>query len=472
MTPSSVEQNQKDLMINAPSWTSEVRQDTGSILRKGYLYIFGTLMIFCLWAIFMPLSSAVIANGRIIAAGQNKLLQHPTGGVVSSILAKDGDRLEKGQIVLEIAPEVTKAELARLQARFSLLTAQKARFEAEKAQHLQAQKKATIAKQPPLPRPKPDPNIKPEPAQAIASAPSNPLASSTPVELEQMAEFEARMARFTSELASLNNQYAALQSEYAGLAPQIENQKQLVGLQQAELDKVRPLVKERYISKRRMLEIESGLLGAQSRLNALKAQEGSTQARMEEIQSRIAQLKSSRIEEYSRELTSIHTELSSISEEIKAAEKAVFYTKVRAPVAGILTKLAAHTEGGVLRPGETIGEIVPVQSNFLVEARIAPQDVASVQVGQPAEIVITAFNRRLIDPYPAEVQYVAADSTLDEQTGEPYFSVRLGFDTTNSEQPIQAGMFAESYIQLGSRSFFGYLMKPLADSFQKAFQER
>jgi multidrug efflux pump subunit AcrA (membrane-fusion protein) len=107
------------------------------------------------------------------------------------------------------------------------------------------------------------------------------------------------------------------------------------------------------------------------------------------------------------------------------------------------------------------------------EARIQPKDVASIEVGQEAEIVVSSFNRRLIDPFEATVDYVAADSQMDQLTGESYFAVRLSFDDAGKLQSsITPGMPAESYIQLGSRSFVGYLFKPLSDSFRKAFQER
>ncbi|MCT4656638.1 MAG: HlyD family type I secretion periplasmic adaptor subunit [Cohaesibacter sp.] len=462
---------------SAKTWTEDVAQDTSGITRTGYAYIVGALLVFLLWGMFMPLSSAVVANGRVIAAGQNKLLQHPTGGVVRKIHAQDGTELTKGALVIEIDPEDARAELAQLKARHALFSAQKARFEAEKSQQAnteQSQYSPGLRGTIPLPRPKALRTIS---TAAQTSLPkidqAEPSAAHTLIAREQQAELDARLARFNSELSSLNNQFEALRSEKSGLGPQIRNQKQLVALQNEELKKVRPLAKERYISKRRLLEIESNVLSAQSRLDALIAQEGATTARMAEIQDRINQLNSSRTEEYSRELATLHSELAAISEQIKAAEKAVSYTQIRAPVDGVLAKLAVHTQGGVIRPGETIGEIVPSKASYLVEARIAPQDVASVEVGHKAELVITAFNRRLTDPFDGRVSYVAADSTIDEQTGEPYFAVRLAFnDVTGFEQAIQSGMFAEAYIQLGARSFFGYLMKPITDSFRKAFQER
>ena len=450
-------------------WSRNVQQDSADLMKKGGRYSLVVLGLFGLWAGLVPLSSSVVATGRVMAASQNKLLQHPTDGVVRAIAVADGADLKAGDVVIEIDPEASRAELASLKSRFDLLSAQKARFEAEQS-NLSAietlPKPSGIAEG--VPRPKPGVDAAKKPALSFGNDSLRPALA-----LEQQGELQARLERFRSELSSLQNQIRALESEHQGYLSQIATQKEQVALQKEQLEKVRPLVAQKYFSKVRFTQMEVASLEAASRLTQLEASARSSKARIAEVEDRVAQLLASRREEFASELAKLDAELRGLSEQIKAAEKALSYTQLRAPSDGTLVKLVANTVGGVIKPGEIVGEIVPADGGVMVEARIPPADVASVSVGQQARIVVTAFNRRLIDPFEATVTYVAADSSVDKITGEQYFAVRLAFDKPgDSHQQILPGMGAESYIQLGSRTFLGYVMKPINDSFRKAFQER
>ena len=450
-------------------WSSKVKQDTSGLVRKGALYCLAVLVAFFLWATFMPIASSVVATGQVVAAAQNKLLQHPSGGVVRKIVAENGTRLKAGDVVLEIDPEVSRADLTKLKSRRDLLQAQKQRFEAERQNILRLtgeEELVITAANDGLPKPKPQPD------QIVAStAPAEPVSDESHLVLE--TEFQARMERFLSEVSSLENQAKALRSEKAGLIPQIENQQALVSLKKKQLEKVRPLVAQKYFSHVRFAEMEAEHLDAESRLMHLVSSNRAIGARIEEVNDKIVQLSSSRKEEYARELATLDAELTGLSEQIKAAEKAVAYTQIRAPSDGVLVKLNANTVGGVIKPGEVIGEIVPASGGIKVEARVPLADIANVHMEQPAKIVVSAFNRRLVDPFEATVDYVAADASIDEMTGERFFSVRLTFENAEEHAKlILPGMAAESYIELGSRSFLGYVMKPISDSFRRAFQER
>lgn len=441
----------------AKSWKDEVDSDTHAITKSGYTYIGGAVGVFLAWAFLFPMASAVVTTGKITSLGQNKILQHPTGGVVRKIYGHDGQMLAKGETVLEIDPEASHAQLAQLVARETLLLAQKARLEAEKinSNNLQQPKLVSIS--------------------GIALRGGTPLAieSKNRIWQEQQSELLSRNQRHSGERSVLENQLKTLQSEFSGLSRQINHQQEQIGIIKVRHAKMEPLAASGYVAKSDIWNIETQGLDASARLASFQAQQNSLRTRMAEVRDQIRVLVSRKSQDNSHQYSDIVSELSGISEQIKAAQKAVTYTSIKAPVAGILVKLAAHTIGGVIPAGEPIAEIVPANASTLVEARVAPQDIGAVKIGQSARVVITAFNQRLEDPIEAQISYVAADSSLDEITNAPYFLVRLNMDKDAAGTArVKAGMVAEVYIQTESRTFMSYVMKPVSDSFTKAFQER
>lgn len=437
-------------------WKKSVARDTGGLARGGYIAFAVALGIFVLWAAAFPLSSAVVAQGELVATGQNKLLQHRTGGVVRSIAVRNGDQLAEDDLVIAIEPIEAAAELKRLRAAQNLLLAKRARLEAESPSDKLAGNLAG--------------------SNGLRGAIVPVSASGREVNrifAEQETEMIAREAQFQSEISALRNQLENLQSERTGIASRVGNQVRLSELLADQEQRMIPLAEAGYIAKVKLWEVQSRKLETDSRLADLEARLGSLSAREAEISDRIATLDSGKSADDAKELSSVLAELAAISGELEAAEEAVSDTEIRAPVAGRLTNLTANTVGGVIRPGETIGEIVPVSEPYHVEARIAPADIGAVNPGQDAQIIITALNRRLDDPLSAQVSYIAADSVTDENTGEIFFPVHLVFNGSTDNLPaLQSGMIAETYIEVEGRTFFAYALEPLSDSFRRAFRER
>lgn len=446
----------------ADNWKNNVAYDTGLISRKGYFLVASTLGVFLVWSILFPLSSAVVSSGKIISLGQNKLLQHPTGGVVRKINAIDGDKLVKGDLILEIDPSVAKAELAQLEARQRLLLAQQTRLDSDKknVNGFKINKALQLFE------------------LRGSNDQSNDISLQTTgslntVFIEQQDEYNATSSRFRSELSALENQLKKLSQERDGVELQIVKQSKKNEILRMQLAKLKPLAASGYVAKTRMWDLEARVLEAQSLFASLVARTNSLHSSMNETRDRISIHQSQKKQDNAKELSNVLTELASINQQLDAAKKAVEYSHVKAPVSGTLVKLQTHTIGGVVEAGMSIAEIVPDGQPLLVETRIAPQDIGEINIGQEVDIVITAFNRRVVEPLEGLVKYVAADSSVDKTTGETYFTVRAEFtgrpDLTSS---IKTGMQSEVYIQTGSRSFLSYLSAPIMESLRKSFNER
>lgn len=449
-------------------WQSAVRTGDKDIVSSGIRWVGLACAVFVLWGLFFPLSSAVVAPGTLISKGRNQLLQHPIGGVVEDIMASNGDVLDEGSPIIRIDPSAANAQLAKLEARHALLEAQKQRLAALRNIGDNGYQTAKI-----------DLASLRGAANPVSPASATPRwrmgsASAGSIQDEQLAAFDASLRQSESEISALRNRRAGQADELAGLNLQIDAKTGKLALLKNDLVNIEPLVKQGYISQTRFNEKRAVVMEETGQLAALNARASTLKAQIAETGDSLETLIARKNAENAEELSGVFAELAAVQKEIDAARVALKQTVVRAPAKGILVKFQANTVGGVLEGGTAFGEIVPITGDVVVEARVSPQDISAIRVGQQTEVIITAFKRGQADPLPGAVTYAAADSKLDEFTGEPFFEVLIALDNTpeRARLTVQPGMLTDVYIQTGHRSFFGYLFQPVTDSFLRAFRER
>lgn len=444
-----------------PNWQEGLPVGNKQVASRGLIFIFGFLAIFFAWAFLFPISSAVVATGKMVSAGSNKLVQHPQGGVVQKIYASDGDLVTQGQPLLLIDPSVSRAELTRLTARQRLLTALQTRLNSERG----GQGFANTVEVSGL-------NLRG--AQSNAGEAAEKAVQDELLE-EQRREFDAGRKRLAAEKDAATSLIESLKDERSGLEARLAGARSALASTREELARVRPLANDGFLPKARMWELERRGLEEATTATNLEASIDSTGQRIAEAEARLAQLEQADEEKRAEELTRVTGELAEISDQIEAARTAFEGAEIRAPVTGTLTKMAANTEGGVVRAGDTIAEIVPKDAVLITEFRVPLQSIKSVKVGQTARVVVTAFNRRTYDPIQAEVTYVSADSEMDEATQEQFFIARARLkenpEKNNGLAEIQAGMTTEVYALVEPRVFMDYVLQPIRDSFSKAFRE-
>lgn len=446
------------------SWQDDVPTGQGSVVKKGLLFVFGFLALFGAWALLSPIASAVVAGGKIISGGQNKLIQHPTGGVVRDIMVTDGETVKAGQVLAVLDPSANQAELSRLLARQATLNALKARYEAENSGLELVAEEAT-----------PQSNgLQLRGGQQIAVA-EEPSDETRQILAEQKREFAAGRKRLLAQINAIEYQIETLRDQRTGLEARLAGARKLLQFSQREISKIKPLADQGYLAKSRLWDAEKTQLEQLTEAENLQSEIAATNQRIAEAEANLAQLEEADRETRSEELTRVIGELAEIRDQIVAARTAVDLTTLKAPVDGTIVKMEANTEGGVVAPGQTIAEVVPAGVELVSEFRVPLEKAKHVKVGQKARITVTAFNRRTYDPIDGEVTYMAADSTVDEQTGENFFLARAKLvpnpDKNNGVDEISAGMATEVYVLASSRSFASYVVQPIVDSFSKAFRE-
>jgi HlyD family secretion protein len=403
------------------------------------------------WAAATSIAGALIAPGSIVVDTSAKKIQHPTGGVVGEIAVSNGKQVVAGDLLVRLDETMTRANLQIVSKTLDELTARRARLRAE--------------------RDGVDEVVWPE-----AFAQRREDAAVMELMGDEQRLFDLRRTTRVGQKRQLRERIAQLNEEAAGIvAQQAAKSKELV-LVENELAGVRELWDKKLIQMARLTALEreaARLDGERAQLIATAAQ---SRGKVSEIELQITQIDRELASEVGRELREIDGKASEYAERKIAAEDQLRRIEIRAPIAGTVHELSVHTVGGVIGPGEQLMLIVPTSDELTVEARVAPQDIDQVRIGQLASLRFSAFNQRTTPEIDGVVSRVSADVTLEQRTGISYYTVRISIDPQQfarlGDVRLVPGMPVESFIKTGDRTVASYLVKPLADQVARAFRER
>lgn len=406
---------------------------------------------FGVWAGTAPINSAIIASGKFIATGQNKIIQHLEGGIVDEILVDEGDVVGPGQVLVRLDDMTAKTQVRRLHLRLVRQTTLQARLESERLGRRELHVPAGVTQH----------MSEPEVAEIVDG---------------QRAEFEARRTKMAKEIAILKQRIAGIEKERVGLAAQTKSVVRQEELIARELEQKRGLYKKGLTPWSQVLALEREAAKLEGNRGDLIARDGRAVVRITETEEQIAQLGSKRVEEATKELREVEGEIDDLEERLKKARDDLSRLEVRAPVKGIVVKLSHHTPGGVISPGQEILELLPAEEDLLVEAFVRPDDIDVVQKGNTAQLRLIALKQRVTPMVAGRVTYVSADTIEGKQPGEMFYVARIRPDKDRSAEIKHVrqapGMPVEVYIETGEQTFFEYLVGPISDSFSRAFREQ
>jgi HlyD family secretion protein len=403
------------------------------------------------WASTAEISGALIAPGQIVVETNVKKVQHPTGGVVGELLTRDGDKVRAGQIVVRLDDTVTKANLAIVTKNLDAALARAARLQAEQ-RGLEG-----ITFPPQLTDRDRDPDV----ATVMAS---------------ESKLFEVRVNGRAGQKAQLRERVTQLNEEIAGLAAQEKAKDEEIALVQKELEGVRDLYNKRLIQISRLTTLERD----SARLNGERAQYIASRAqakgKITETELQIIQVDKDLVSEVSKDLRETNDKIGEFVERKVTAEDQLRRVDIRAPQDGIVEQTSVHTVGGVITAGDTIMLIVPQSDDLQVEAKVNPQDIDKLQVGQKTLLRLSAFNQRTTPELSGTVSRVSPDVTTEQRTGQSYYTIRVSMPPEEiarlGDVKLIPGMPVEAFVQTGNRTMMSYLMKPLHDQLMRAFRER
>jgi HlyD family secretion protein len=403
------------------------------------------------WAATAQISGALIAPGSVVVESNVKKVQHPTGGVVGELRARDGDLVKAGDVVVRLDDTVTKASLAIVTKNLDGLLARAARLEAEQ----RGLDKIVFPKS--LTERADDPDVK------------TVMASESKL-------FEVRVNGRIGQKAQLRERVTQLNEEIAGLSAQENAKNQEIALVEKELTGVRDLYEKHLVQLTRLTTLERDLArlsGERAQYIAARAQ---AKGKITETELQIIQVDKDMVSDVSKDLREANDKIGEFVERKVTAEDQLRRVDIRAPQNGMVLQSTVHTVGGVITAGDTIMLIVPQTDDLQVEAKVNPQDIDKLQIGQKTLLRLSAFNQRTTPELNGVVTRVSPDVTTDQRTGQSYYTIRVSMSPEEvarlGDVKLIPGMPVEAFVQTGDRTMLSYLIKPLSDQLMRAFRER
>lgn len=402
------------------------------------------------WAAGTELSGAVIATGSLVVDGNVKRVQHSTGGIVANLPVREGQFVAAGETIVTLDPVIPKANLAAISKSLVQLYAREARLEAEL---------------------KGLPSVQtPSELRTRLSGPDAEMAMATERRL-----FEDRRVSRTGQKARLREQVVQQQQQIEGFDVQQKAKSEEIKLIDAELDGIRQLYEKGLTTLNRVNTLERNATRLHGERGALISSIASSKGRISEIELQFLQVDQTMRAEAAAEIRDVENKQSELVEQEIKAREMMRQVEIKAPITGVIHRLSIHTVGGVISPAEVLMEIVPQSGDLVAEARIAPQDIDQVMIGQKALLRLSAFNRNTTPELSGSVIRVSADLEIDQKSGAGFYRAAISIPESErarlSELELVPGMPVEAFVQTGRRTVLSYLTKPVRDHAARAFRE-
>ncbi|WP_407491788.1 HlyD family type I secretion periplasmic adaptor subunit [Pseudooceanicola sp. MF1-13] len=431
--------------------------DTGPKLRTGlraasWLGLVAAVALFSAfvyWAQSTNIAGAVIATGTVEVVGKPKSVQHLDGGVVEEILVEDGQSVTQGDVLVRLDATLLSANLDIYRTRLSEAIALRERLLAEQVG-----------------------------ADQITLSADDPLTAGVDIASHrdgQAAIFEARRIFEAGRREQLTEKIAQFRNQTTGVEGLIASKEEQLKLLEDELASVQSLADKGLARANAVLALrrnQADLLGqiAEPRSELARIQNSIRDTELEILQGE-RQMR----EQVATELRQVTNNIHELRQQILSTEKQLSRIDIRAPVTGRIHEMQITTLGGVVPPGATILQIVPVDEALSFSVRVDPASIDQVYVGQDATLRFPAFNQRTTPELYGAVIDVSPTSVVDEATGMAFYRVRVSADDEElarlGDNRLVPGMPVETYLQTGDRSVLSYLMKPLSEQLNQAFRE-
>lgn len=404
------------------------------------------LVIFISWAALARVDEVTRAQGKVIPTSKGQIIQSAEPSTVKAILVKGGQKVRKGELLVQLDDTQSSSQLGQIQAEGSALSARAARL----SQESQGENFGC-------------------PADVQATSPQD---CQNEQQLHQIRA-EALNSQREAALAAVEQRRRDL-AEAQATAASLRNS---LALAQKQVDMLTPMAAKSIVPQTELLNAQREVSDLQGKLAAAQEQASRASAGIQEAQAQASGTVFKFRQEALDEANQLNAKLAVNKESSLGAQGKLNQSDLRSPVDGVVNDVQITTVGGFVNAGQKIMEVVPVGEKMLVEARVKPNDIAFVQVGQPALVKITAYDFSIYGGMPGRVVQVAADSIYDEQAKEAYFTVivetdRSYIDSHGQRLPITPGMVCSADIITGHKSILDYLLKPVLKAKSEALHER
>ena len=443
--PAPTEWEETELIQDIKEASKRQSSRLARLLLRAMILMFVT---FVAWAAFFNIEEVTRGDGKVVASSQTQVVANLEGGIVNAVLVREGDRVEKGQALLRLDNAPAQAQYRDNRAKYFSLTAQVARLTAELS-------------------------------GAMVDFPQELAREAPEVVRQESALMIARRQQLEAQMQILREQRKQRQQELIDLRGKAVKLGQQLRLTQEQLDILEPLAAEGLAPRVDVIRAQREMTGTETDLDSARNQIPRAEAAVGEAERKLDERMATFKAETQKELNERRTLLEGVTELQSSDRDRIRRTELVAPMRGTVKQIYVKTVGGVVKAGQDVIELVPVEDTLLVEIKVRPSDVGFVHLGQHASVKVTAFDYALYGQLNAKVEDISADSIVDERdkSGEAFFRVRLRTEKTTvgtdaRPLPIHPGMTVSADIQTGERTVLTYLMKPIFKTLTSAMGER
>lgn len=409
------------------------------------------------WAAFARLDAAAYAPGTLVVSGQRQSVQHRDGGVVGKIYVREGQRVQRGQLLMTLAAAEVQAQERALASQAIRLLAQRARLEAEQL---------GVGRIVP-------------PREFVSLSTEDKAEAALAMRLQQ-TELSARTSVLGAQRDVLAQRAAQSGEQGRGYGEQTVATREQLRILDEQITALKPVADKGFVSKTRMRELERARAELEGQRGQYAASVAQTRGAARESEMQALEAQRSFRERTASDLRDVETALGEILPKWQAARDQLERTSIRAPATGAVVGMTIFTPGGVIASGQKLMDIVPEDEPLLIQARIAPDDADDLTVGKKTLVKFSGLHERQLPNLEGELRRLSADSFADEKTGQSYFTgdivvprsqLALIRDVRGKDFELRAGMPVQILIPLRQRTALDYAIEPLVGSFWASFRE-
>ncbi len=430
--------------------TSQSEWSPGWPIFWGFLGVFVLVGGFGTWAALTEINGAVIAPGQIEVEQNRQVVQHPDGGVVETIHVVEGDVVEAGDLLITLDGETLRTELSMIEGQIFELLARSARFSAERD------------------------------SAEVLEFDEFLLASDNPATAELMEGqrrlFEARMISEDREREQLSQRRSQVAIQITGFQSQKAALERQLALITGEVANQRSLFDRGLTESSRLLALEREQANLEGQIGELEASVAEAEGRITEAGIEIIRLETERRETAISNLRDLQYELFGLFERRQSLLTRLGQLDLRAPTSGIVYNMQVFAHRSVIRPAEAVLYVIPQDRPLVITAKITPQDIDQIFVGQSVAIRFPAFDQRTTPALDGRVLQVSADTFTDDRTQQTFYRAEISIDEGQldrlpEDKLLLPGMPVEAFVATDARTPLAYFVRPFTDYFTKAFRE-
>ncbi len=401
------------------------------------------VVVFFAWASLTTIDERVRASGRVIPAGDSKIIQHLEGGIINEILVTEGQTVDQGDVLFYIKNQRAESEEQELRIELNALRVKKLRLEAEL-----------------------DDKNELEFSEDLEDDYADIIRSENMIFLSKRSEFNQSMQGLEQQLRQKVLKLDELNATTANLTKELAVAKE-------QLDIKLRLRKKGAVSRTQYLDSLSEVRNFETKLEQAEKEIPITKSELSELTNVMEETRQKYFTENGEELNKVKVEIKKLAERLESYQDEVDRTAITSPVNGIVNDIAINTIGGIIQPGGKLAEIIPINEQLIVEGRISTNDRGKIWPGLPVVAVITAYDYTLYGGIEGELTYISANSFIDNQNQE-YYQIRTSLDKSDfgSDKPVFPGMTAEVNIIVGEISVLYAILKPFWNIRNNALREK